>query len=140
MAGGKYQWPLWMPYAKYATVDYIYGWPAYEQRNGFTAAQSSLNVVETVGYLIYLWILYRHGTQETVKGTGAPAKDQVGWLAQSRTLYGRRAAYAVLLLYGMSLMTLSKTILYWLNEACGGFGNIGHNSIVSLIPLWIIPK
>jgi hypothetical protein len=27
-----------------------------------------------------------------------------------------------------------------LNEAFSGFENIGHNDILTLIPLWIIPK
>lgn len=140
MSGGKYQWPLWQPYDLYATVDYIYGWPAYERNDGFTAAQASMNVIETAGYLFYLWVLYCHGKQENVDGRGALSKKRMGWLAQSQALHGEWAAYAVLVLYGVSLMTVSKTILYWLNEACSGFQNIGHNDLYSLIFLWVIPK
>lgn len=140
MAGGKYSWPLWTPYELYATVDYVYGLPSYERKDGFTAAQASLNVVETLGYLVYLWILFSYGKQESVKGRGAPSPKTAGWLGQSRALHGTWAAYAVVLLYGLSLMTVSKTVLYWLNEAFSGFASIGHNDTYSLIVLWIIPK
>ncbi|KAJ9129900.1 hypothetical protein NKR19_g10143 [Coniochaeta hoffmannii] len=37
-------------------------------------------------------------------------------------------------------MTFSKTVLYWLNEYYSGFDNIGHNSLASLVWLWIIPN
>ena len=38
------------------------------------------------------------------------------------------------------VMTLSKTILYWLQEYyCGGCA-IGHNDWKTLITLWIIPN
>ncbi|KAL1297088.1 hypothetical protein AAFC00_004672 [Neodothiora populina] len=140
MAGGSLQWPLWMPYELYAKVDYIYGWPAYDSHNGFTAAQASLNVVETVGYLAYLWILFNHGEQEKIDGRGAVSRKSIGWLARSQTVCGQYAAWAVLILYGSSIMTLSKTVLYWLNEAFGGFANIGHNDMYSLVVLWIIPN
>ncbi len=57
MPGGALHLPLFRPYALYGTVDYIYGWPAWRARNGFTAAQAGLNVVETVGYLGYLGVV-----------------------------------------------------------------------------------
>lgn len=117
MPGGKLQWPLWMPYELYGTIDYVYGWPAYDSHSGFTAAQASLNVIETLGYLVYLWIVYSYGRQEAVEGTGAPSKKYVGWLGKSRTVYGRWAAWAVLIAYGMAVMTLSKTVLYC--KLCG---------------------
>ncbi|SLM35542.1 hypothetical protein LPUS_04848 [Lasallia pustulata] len=37
-------------------------------------------------------------------------------------------------------MTVSKTVLYWLNEYFSGFDNIGHNSWSALLFLWIIPN
>lgn len=38
------------------------------------------------------------------------------------------------------VMTLSKTVLYWLQEYfCGGC-SVGHNNMVDLITLWIIPN
>lgn len=113
MPGGKYQKPLWVPYELYGQVDHVYGWPAYNSGNGFTAAQSAVNVVECVGYFYYLYLVYTHGrTEENVQGTGAPDKQKIGKLAQSRTVYGKAAVQAAVLLYGVALMTLSKTVLY----------------------------
>ncbi|THX59413.1 hypothetical protein D6D06_02074 [Aureobasidium pullulans] len=140
MPGGKYQKPLWVPYELYGQVDHIYGWPAYNSGNGFTAAQTGMNVVEIVGYVYYLYLLYTYGRTEDVQGTGAPDKQQVGKLAQSRTIYGKAAAKAVVLLYGVALMTLSKTVLYWLNEVFSGFANIGHNDASSIFFLWALPN
>lgn len=94
MPRGRFHSPIWTPYALYGEVDYIYGWPAYDSRNGFTAAQSSLNVVETVGYLIYLWTVWR-------KGSG-----------KSRTLEGGWGGVACLAGFALSVMTVSKTLLY----------------------------
>lgn len=37
-------------------------------------------------------------------------------------------------------MTLSKTILYWLQEYYCGFCAIGHNTMSDLIIYWIIPN
>ncbi|MCJ1254802.1 hypothetical protein MMC24_002618 [Lignoscripta atroalba] len=42
MPGGWLHSPIWVPYALYGTVDYIYGFPAWEARNGFTAAHDDL--------------------------------------------------------------------------------------------------
>jgi len=113
MPGGKYQKPLWVPYELYGQVDHVYGWPAYNSGNGFTAAQSAVNVIECIGYFYYLYLLYVHGrTEKNVQGTGAPDQQKIGKLAQSRTVYGKAAAKAAVLLYGVALMTLSKTVLY----------------------------
>ena len=59
MPGGWAHAPIWKPYELYGQVDYMYGWKAYNEHNGFTAAQGTLNVVETVGYLGYLWVVWR---------------------------------------------------------------------------------
>ncbi|KAJ5911521.1 uncharacterized protein N7473_000824 [Penicillium subrubescens] len=122
MPGGRLHSPIWTPYALYGTVDYIYGWPAYNARNGFTAAQTVMNVVETLGYLYYLWIGF------------------VWLLAGEKVVAGRTGAIALLVAFTASVMTLSKTLLYWLNEFFSGFDNIGHNDAASLIFLWIIPN
>ncbi|KAI4724396.1 hypothetical protein E4T49_07857 [Aureobasidium sp. EXF-10728] len=141
MPGGKYQKPLWVPYELYGQVDHVYGWPAYNSGNGFTAAQSGVNIVECVGYIYYLYLVYTYGrTEKNVQGTGAPNKQHVGKLAQSRTVYGKVAGQAVVLLYGVALMTLSKTVLYWLNEVFSGFANIGHNDVSSIFFLWALPN
>jgi hypothetical protein len=76
MAGGALQWPLWVPYEIYASIDYVYGWPAWEAGEGFAAA----------------------------------------------------------------VMTASKTLLYFLNEACSGWKNVAHNEWTTLVPLYFMMK
>ncbi|KAJ5084571.1 hypothetical protein NUU61_009150 [Penicillium alfredii] len=141
MPGGRLHSPIWAPYALYGTVDYIYGWPAFNARNGFTAAQTVLNVVETLGYIYYLWIVYRHGaTISPGRGSQKLGKGFLWLLTGDKVVSGRTGAIALLVAYTASVMTLSKTLLYWLNEFFSGFENIGHNDAVSLILLWIIPN
>ena len=77
---------------------------------------------------------------------------------------GRKGALAVVLGFASAVMTLSKTILYGkpflldtlrrvelskgltceiptaFNEYHSGFKSIGHNSVDTIIFLWIIPK
>jgi len=112
MPGGKWVWPLYTPYELYGTIDYIYGAKAWEAHNGFTAAQGSLNILETAMYFAYLYIVYQYGQQENVEGRGAPSKDSIGKLGAARTVYGRQAGIAVLIAFSAALMTLSKTVLY----------------------------
>ncbi|KAK4895888.1 hypothetical protein LTR27_006059 [Elasticomyces elasticus] len=143
MPGGSLQWPLWTPYELYGTVDYVYGWKSYNEHNGWTAAQGSINAVETAAYLWYLYVVYAHGRQTKRQGRGAPRKEKMGWLeslAESRTVEGNMATWAVLVAYSTAWLTFSKTVLYWLNEAFSGFANIGHNDPLSLLFLWIIPN
>ncbi|KAF3343665.1 hypothetical protein VdG2_07723 [Verticillium dahliae VDG2] len=44
------------------------------------------------------------------------------------------------LAYLAAVMTLSKTVLYWMKEYYSGFAYIGHNTAPDLIFLWIIPN
>lgn len=114
MPGGRLHSPVWTPYALYGTVDYIYGWPAYNARNGFTAAQTLMNVFETLGYLYYMWIVYRNAATVT-SGRGAQKKLNKGFvwlLAGEKVVAGRTGAVALLVAYTASVMTLSKTLLY----------------------------
>ncbi|KAI9862708.1 MAG: hypothetical protein M1813_004204 [Trichoglossum hirsutum] len=140
MPGGYLHSPVWTPYALYGTVDYIYGWPAYNSHNGFTAAQSTMNILESSLYIWYLWIVYSSGVLSVGEGRGAPGARIAGALGRGRVVSGRMAGTAALVGFGAAVMTLSKTLLYWLNEYFSGFENIGHNSLASLIPLWIIPN
>ena len=94
MPNGKYQSPIFTRYVLYGKVDHIYGWEAYNAKNGFTAAQASLNAIETLGYLGYLYIVWKHG-----KG-------------HRRALQGGYGGLAALVGFALSIMTLSKTILY----------------------------
>ncbi|KAM3521993.1 hypothetical protein MY4038_008794 [Beauveria bassiana] len=127
MEHGWLHWPFWSPYKLYGEVDHVYGWKAFHAKSGFTAAQGALNAVETVMYLVYAWAFFA----KTVDDAGVGGK---------RAVTGRRGAQAVLIGFSAAVMTLSKTILYWLNEYYSGFDNIGHNDLVSLIFLWIIPN
>ncbi|KAI2618641.1 hypothetical protein GGS26DRAFT_574013 [Hypomontagnella submonticulosa] len=126
MEGGHLHWPLYTPYKLYGEVDHVYGWKAFHARNGFTSAQGTLNVVETAMYFVYLWLYFGNGAAVAGRAT--------------RVLTGRPAAVAVLTAFSAAVMTLSKTVLYWLQEYFSGFDNIGHNSLRDLVFLWIIPN
>lgn len=159
MPGGHFHSPLFTPYALYGIIDHVYGWPAYNAHDGFTAAQSTLNIFETVGYLVYLSIIWG---REKGEGKGLGVRGRLG--AKVDGVWGAGAA---LLGFAISVMTLSKTVLYgksfnsfqtemdnpgmrinWklmgrqivLNEFHSGFKHIGHNDAFSLLFLWIIPK
>ncbi|KAK0551276.1 hypothetical protein OC846_003333 [Tilletia horrida] len=54
MKGGKWFAP-WTPYELYGTIDKIYGLDAFNAREGFPAAQSWMNIPETI--LNYLYML-----------------------------------------------------------------------------------
>ena len=126
MPGGKFQSPLFKPYALYGTVDYVYGWPAYNASNGFTAAQASLNLLETIGYVGYLWIVWRRGE------------------GGKRIVIGGWGGMAVLVGFAMSVMTLSKTILYrksfsFVNTYIGEAGGQSsrHGQLLILSEVWM---
>lgn len=111
MRGGALHWPLWVPYDLYGTIDHVYGWKAYNAKNGFTAAQSFLNLIETVMYTYYLYIVYVHGKSSKAQGRGAPKKN-AGFLGEQRYVEGRNAALALVVAYAAAVMTVSKTVLY----------------------------
>ncbi|OJD29137.1 c6 transcription factor [Diplodia corticola] len=148
MPGGRLHWPVWQPYALYGTIDHVYGFPAWEAGDGFGAAQATLNAVETALYAAYLGVVWAAGAgaggSAAGVGAGAGGKGEVGVgkgeKAAARVVVGRRAAQAVLVAFAASVMTLSKTVLYWLNEYWNGFHNIGHNDAASLFFLWIVPN
>ncbi|KAG6130050.1 hypothetical protein E4U35_006492 [Claviceps purpurea] len=140
MHGGRAHWPLWLPYKLYGEVDYVYGWKAILDKNGFTAAQSTLNVIETVLYLAYLWLWRSRGSWEggDAAALAAAPGDREGrgaWVVR-----GRVGALALLLGFSAAVMTLSKTLLYWCNEYFSGFENVGHNEFVDLLLMWILPN
>jgi len=118
MPGGKYQWPLWVPYELYSKTDYIYGWKAYNEHNGFTMAQTALNLMETVLYGYYLYVVYRYGRSSSMQGRGAPKPSNVGRLGQQRCVEGEKGAVAVVVAYSAAVMTFSKTMLYCELKKC----------------------
>ncbi|KAJ5834910.1 hypothetical protein N7447_000936 [Penicillium robsamsonii] len=140
MPGGSLHSPIWTPYALYGKVDYIYGWPAFNARNGFTAAQTIMNVFETIGYISYLWIVYHYGSTVRRAGLQKISKGFTWFLTGDKVVAGRIGAIALLIAYTASVMTLSKTILYWLNEIFSGFENVGHNKPLTLFLCWILPN
>lgn len=90
MEGGALHWPLYVPYKLYGTIDYVYGWPSFDAKRGFCAAQGFMNVIETAMYLYYLYIM-----------------KESGWRAG-----GSKGAKALVIGFSAAVMTLSKTILY----------------------------
>lgn len=99
MPGGSLHWPLWAPYALYGEVDHVYGFVAFNARDGFTSAQGLLNAVETTMYLAYLYTVLLSGGSS-------------GKAGETRTVSGREGARAVLIGFSAAVMTLSKTVLY----------------------------
>lgn len=114
MPGGSLHWPVWVPYGLYGEIDHMYGFKQWDLRNGFTAAQSAMNLVETALYLAYLWLWYLYGQPGPVSA-GA-----------RRTVRGRVGATAVLLGFSAAVMTVSKTILYceWTFRGTWNLGSI----------------
>jgi hypothetical protein len=153
MTGGSLHWPLWGPYEIYMRTDFIYGWKAFNEKNGFTAAQGSMNIPETLLYLYYLYLVYSQSTQSSPAHGGAKRR----FLAQKHVA-GRSGALAVVVGFTAAVMTFSKTLLYGaysfqlcaildhhlliagLNEAFSGWSNVGHNEWINLVLFWIIPK
>ncbi|KAJ3477357.1 hypothetical protein NLI96_g10515 [Meripilus lineatus] len=110
MLGGDLHW-IWKPYEIYQNVDLVYGIPALERGDGFTNAQSALNIVETFMNLGYLYLAHIAATP-----------------------------VAPLLGFASAVMTLSKTVLYWAQEYyCGGCA-VGHNDWKTLFVYWIVPN
>jgi hypothetical protein len=145
MPGGSLHWPLWVLYDLYGRIDHVYGFKAWDAGMGFTAAQGTLNLMETIGYVVYWGLWVRYGT--VVGDAGVDGKEGVGLLGGKgkgmsgrRRVAGRAGGLAVTVGFATAVMTFSKTVLYWLNEYYSGFDNIGHNPLKDLILLWIIPN
>ncbi|KAK7691463.1 hypothetical protein QCA50_004862 [Cerrena zonata] len=110
MRGGDLHW-IWKPYELYQEIDLVYGVKALENGDGFTNAQSLLNIVENFMNIGYLYLAHV---------SGSPAAPLLG--------------------FASAVMTLSKTVLYWAQEFyCGGCA-VGHNDLQTLIIYWIIPN
>lgn len=107
MPNGYAHSPIWSPYALYGTVDYIYGWPAWNDGVGFTAAQGFMNIIESAMYLYYLYQLMRCG-QDTQWYKVWDAK----WWTRKTVVKGDGMAEAVLICFSAAVMTVSKTVLY----------------------------
>ncbi|CAO2653171.1 Nn.00g025820.m01.CDS01 [Neocucurbitaria sp. VM-36] len=145
MAGGALQWPIWKPYEVYAAIDHVYGWPGWDNKDGFGGAQGVLNGVELVLYGLYAMIIYNHGVP-AASGTGLQLGEGVGaWFAGGRKVRGNTGNRALIIGFAAAVMTLSKTILYYFNEYYSGFANVRHNDWFTLFlfyglmnGLWVI--
>ncbi|ORY12518.1 hypothetical protein BCR34DRAFT_450982, partial [Clohesyomyces aquaticus] len=136
MAGGAIQWPIWKPYEIYASIDYVYGWPGWENHDGFGGAQGALNAVEAVLYGLYIMIVYNHG-KPAAAGRGLQVGQGVkGWISGGRRIPGTTGNRALLIGFTAAVMTLSKTVLYYLNEYYSGFANTKHNDWATLIAFY----
>ncbi|CAO3589902.1 unnamed protein product [Absidia cylindrospora] len=113
MEGGSLNF-LWRPYNLYSKIDHFYGIQALEANDGFTGAQAFLNVVESTMNLVYLY-LAMHPTKYNIHKVN-------------------------ILGFAAALLTLNKTVLYWLNEIFSGMSHTGHNSMFDFIFLWVIPN
>jgi hypothetical protein len=107
MPGGSLHWPMWVPYELYTRTDYVYGWKAFNEKNGFTAAQGSMNVPETLLYIAYLYLVYSRGTQSKYNRGGGKQE-----IFTQRYVCGQSGALAVVFGFAAAVMTFSKTLLY----------------------------
>ncbi|EAU86726.1 hypothetical protein CC1G_06487 [Coprinopsis cinerea okayama7 len=107
MVGGDLHW-IWKVYEIWEDIDHIYGVPSFQSGDGFTNAQSFVNMLEQIGGIAYLYLAH---------------------VAQSPA--------APVVAFGTVISTLSKTVLYWAQEYYCGFCAIGHNGVPQLI-LWVI--
>ncbi|KAH9964869.1 hypothetical protein BC827DRAFT_1185639 [Russula dissimulans] len=110
MVGGDLHW-IWEPYGIYQDIDWTYGVKALRDNNGFTNAQSVLNLVETAVNVFYVYLAHV---------AKYPSASVVG--------------------FASAVMTLSKTVLYWLQEYHCNYCNVGHNDWKALVIYFIIPN
>ncbi|KAF9507113.1 hypothetical protein BS47DRAFT_1304407 [Hydnum rufescens UP504] len=112
MVGGDLHW-IWKPYALYATIDHVrlYGLRAWESKDGFPSAQALMNIVETA--LNWCYLFTRHISP-------SPISPLLGFTA--------------------AVMTLSKTVLYGLQDYFCGWCSSGHNPASTFIVLYLFPN
>ncbi|KAF9269725.1 hypothetical protein L218DRAFT_850497 [Marasmius fiardii PR-910] len=109
--GGDLHW-YWTPYKIYQNVPFqVYGVEAFKRGDGFTNAQSFLNILENLLNGVYLY------TAHVAKWPPA-------------TLVGFTAA----------ALTLAKTVLYWAQEYFCNYCAVGHNDASTLLVYWILPN
>ncbi|RPA75714.1 hypothetical protein BJ508DRAFT_229931 [Ascobolus immersus RN42] len=117
---------IWYPYKHYAPVDHNYSIAGYLAGDGFPAAQSILNVIESGLNLTYLFLASKAATAPT------PAQKR------------RQEVAAVIVGLVGTVMTESKTGLYWLTEICGGWGGaeaeLWSLPFGTLFWFWLLPN
>ncbi|RPA94953.1 hypothetical protein L873DRAFT_1775255 [Choiromyces venosus 120613-1] len=104
---------LWRGHNFYATVDYVYSAHALSEQDGFPAAQSFMNLIESALNILYLYLY-------SSTGAGSAGGLVVGFAAV--------------------VMTLSKTMLYLLNEVFAGGRHVLHNDLSTFIWCYAVPS
>ncbi|KAI9843781.1 MAG: hypothetical protein M1837_006142 [Sclerophora amabilis] len=148
--GGWLLRPLWSLYALYGEADQTQGFVGWNANEGFTEALSALNVLETGMYAWYLWVVLRPGrageTEDEKQtkgkgGRGAPSPSKVGWFGRPRSVGGgKEVQIAVLVGFAAAVMTVSKTMCYWLREYYSARAAMRDSSAFSILLLFVIPK
>ncbi|KAF2659450.1 hypothetical protein K491DRAFT_712723 [Lophiostoma macrostomum CBS 122681] len=103
----------------WAGVDHTYGEQAWLEREGFTAAQGVINMLEVTLYMVYFFIAWRHG-KGGVRGAFG----------------GKWAARAVLVEFAAGTITATKTSLYFMREVFSGYKFTGHAQMHPIWTLW----
>ena len=85
----------------YGAIDHVYGFPALDAGDGFTNAQALCNLIEATLNLEYIYLRHTSPRSSRTTGTAAGVKGV------------RYHGYAPLVGFAASLMTLSKTSLYF---------------------------
>lgn len=93
-------------------VDTFYGTAAWEEQDGFTSAQAFMNLVETALNFLYLYL--------------------------GSTLPLSRIGQVNLVGFSAAILTVAKTVLYWLTEYYSGMRHTGHNDWQTYIFLWVV--
>ena len=141
--GGKIHEWFFQPYGFYGTVDYFYGRLSYDENDGFTGAQSVLNVFETILYGYYLFVMGKRvvGGDGFLRGVALKSINIFArYDDENRAKFvvtgGTDVALAVVLCFTACVMTASKTILYGANEVFSGYRHVGHNDWVKVWLFW----
>lgn len=149
MPGGRLHYPIWSPYELYGRIDYIYGALAWESQNGFTAAQGTMNAVETACYIYYLFVVAKRSAPGNgfirgvaIKSLNVFARHDGKQRDKIVVSGGADVAGAVVLLFVTLVLTSAKTVLYLMNEYYSGWKHVRHNfeNPVRLIVLWVLPN
>lgn len=109
----------------------MYGLKAIEENNGFTNAQCT--------YIAYLYTHARYAHHPRTPAALNIVENfmNIGYLYLTHV---SGSSFAPLLGFASATMTLSKTVLYWLQEYyCGGCA-VGHNDFKTLFVYWVIPN
>ena len=83
----------------YGEINHLHGLNAYTAKSGFPSAQAIMNIVESTLSLEYIYLVHLGGKSKRIsKVTNAKRADPK----------------APLIGFAAAVMTLSKTLLYWL--------------------------